>query len=265
MNKIFPSILNTALFITGLLSIIYDKPFLCALCLLAISILFLWTPKSTQAAAVLPADETDDTSSGQASADALQMEMSLRIQELMTSNQLLNEEIERLRTAQSPCPHPLYTCPLTSALPVNLHDFFSSYIKGRFDAVPKNKIHPEYHCSVPDARTYLSAAALTIICDNVVDNMLKFSPDAETVYIRIADMEQDSLIIFKNEGEGISEHETDLIFGLNYQGSNKKSGNGLGLAQVKALVTDFGGQVWAKSSKNTGFALYIRIPEKPGL
>lgn len=259
MNKIFPFILNTTLFITGLLSIVYDKPFLCALCLLAISILFLWTPKNAPAAAVLPVDDADDTP------DTLQMEMSLRIQELTTSNQLLNEEIGRLRAAQGPCPHPLYACPLTSALPVNLHDFFASYIKSHFDAVPKNKIHPEYHCSVPDAQTYLSAAALTIICDNVIDNIHKFSPDAETVYIRIADMEQDSLIIFKNEGEGISEHETGLIFDLNYQGSNKKSGNGLGLAQVKALVTDFGGHIWAKSSKNTGFALYIRLPEKPGM
>lgn len=265
MNKIFPFILNSVLFIAGLLSIVFDKPFLCALCLLAISILFIWTQKSLPITDSLISDESAYANSAQNDDDNISMEQSLRIQELTTSNQLLNEEIERLRNAQKPCVHPLYECPLTSALPINLNNFFITYIKNYFDNAPINKVHPEYHCSVPDAQTYLSASALNIICGNVLDNMLKFSPYSETIYIRIADIEQDVLIIFKNEGEGISEHETDMIFDLNYQGSNKKTGNGIGLAQVKALVTDYGGQIRAKSSKNTGFTLYIQLPEKPGL
>lgn len=263
MNKIFPLILNSLFFISGILCIVFDHAFLCALCLLAISILFLWA--NWPRAVAVPSAPAEDAGPGSDADDSLQMELSLRIQELTTSNQLLNEEIEHLRSARQPCPHPLYTCPLTSSLPINLDNFFTAYIKSHFDPALKNKIRPEYHCSIPDAETFLSAGALTLICDNVLDNMLKFSPGSETIYIRITDLDHDSLLIFKNEGEGVTESETNLVFDLNYQGSNKKTGSGLGLAQVKALVEDYGGHAWAKSSKNAGFTLYIRLPAKHGL
>ena len=264
MNRTFPLILNSILFLAGICSIAFDQPVLSALCLLSISLLFIWKPRTQQLPDDLPAD---DDGMDNKETDFQQLELSLRIQELTESNCLLSEELDRLRREQETCLHPLYSCPLTSALPINLDEFFTDYIKNRFDADRSSRVHPKFHCSVPEAETYLSAAALKIICDNVVDNMLKFSPAAkdlyETIYIRITDLDGDSLIIFKNEGEGISDHETSLIFGLNYQGSNKKYGTGLGLAQVHALVSDYGGRVWAKSSRSTGFTLHIQLPSKP--
>lgn len=296
MKKTLPLILNSILFAAGMYAIVSDKPLLCAFCLLAISLLFIWKPRPQQTSdkAPLPSDVaadmltlSDGTLTDPVDTPALhasealhaneelhtngelhangdvnmqQFELSLRVQELTETNQLLNEELRRLR-------HPIYSCPLTSALPVNLNDFFTDYIRVRFDTARNSRIHPKFHCSAPEAQTYLSSAALKIICDNVVDNMLKFSPAAkdlhETIYIRITDLDGDSLIIFKNEGEGLPEHETSLVFDLNYQGSNKKSGTGLGLAQVNALVSDYGGRTWAKSSRNTGFTLYIQLPVKP--
>ena len=116
---------------------------------------------------------------------------------------------------------------------------------------------------MPDADTYLSSAALTVICDNIFDNILKFSPTPAAIYIRITAIEADSLIIFRNEGDGPDETEMEQIFDLNYQGTNRKTGSGLGLTQVKALIEDFGGHVQAKSSKGSGFALYIQLPKQP--
>lgn len=264
MNRTFPLILNSILFIAGMCSIAFDQPLLCALCLSSISLLFIWKPRTQQTTDDTPAD---DESADDKETDFQQFELSLRIQELTESNQLLNEEIGRLRKEQATRLHPLYSCPLISELPINLDEFFTNYIENRFDTSRSSRIHPKFHCSVPEAETYLSASALNIICDNVVDNMLKFSPAAkdlyETIYIRITNLDDDSLIIFKNEGEGISDHETSLIFGLNYQGSNKKYGTGLGLAQVHALVSDYGGRIWAKSSRSTGFTLFIQLPSKP--
>lgn len=264
MNKIFPLILNSILFIAGICSIAFGQSLVCAICLLLISLLCIWKPNAgiAQTADDAPkADEDTDTKE----TDIQQFELSLRVQELMASNQLLSEEISRLRQEQETCLHPLYSCPLTSALPTNLNEYFTDYIKNRLDTLRGSRVHPNFHCSTPCAQTYLSTAALGIICDNVIDNMLKFTPPAanlsETFYIRITDVDGDSLIIFKNEGEGIPDHETALIFGLNYQGSNKKNGTGLGLAQVDALVSDYGGRVWAKSSRNTGFTLYIQLPQ----
>lgn len=267
MKRIFPIILNSVCFIAGMCFIALDAPLPCALCLFTISILFIWTYKTQQKADAVPAiDNNEPVITDTPSKDTQQDDLALRIQELTVSNRLLNEEIETLRMEQKACLHPIYTCPLTSALPINLDHFLSTYIKTRFEIVQNSRIHPKYNCSTPDAETYLSAAALNIICDNVIDNMLKFSTASEDsyedIYITITNVENDSLIIFKSKGEGISEHETALIFDLNYQGSNKKNGTGLGLAQVNALVSDYGGRAWAKSSRSTGFTLYIQLPPK---
>ena len=266
MNKTFPLILNSILFIAGICSIAFDQPLVCAMCLLSISLLCIWKPSAKAAQTADDAQEADAyTDAGME--DFQQIDLSLRIQELTESNQLLNEEVNRLHQEQQSCTHPLYACPLTSALPISLDEFFTDYIKNRFDMVRDRRVYPDFHCSTQETETYLSAAALKIICDNVIDNMLKFRPSAanlhETIYIRITALDGDSLIIFKNEGEGIPDHETSLIFDLNYQGSNKKNGTGLGLAQVAALVSDYGGRTWAKSSRNTGFTLYIQLPPKP--
>lgn len=272
MKRFFPLVLNSVFFMAGMFSIALDAPLPCALCLFAISILYIWTYRTQKDTDTIPADPMpagNDIETGPPAtspADRQQDDLELRVRELTMANNLLNEEIAKLRTEQKACLHPVYSCPLTSALPVNLDQFFTTYLKNRFHAAQDSKAHPQYHCSTPDAETYLSAAALSIICDNVIDNMLKFSPASgniyEAVYITITDMEDDSLIIFKNKGEGISGHETALIFDLNYQGSNKKSGNGLGLAQVNAIVSDYGGRVWAKSSRDTGFTLYLQLPPK---
>ena len=151
MNRTFPLILNSILFLAGICSLAFDQPVVSALCLLSISLLFIWKPRTQQP----PADD-DGTSDKET--DFQQLELSLRIQELTESNRLLSEELDRLRGEQETCLHPLYSCPLTSALPINLDEFFTDYIKNRFDTDRSSRVHPKFHCSVPEAETYLSAA-----------------------------------------------------------------------------------------------------------
>lgn len=262
MRKTFPLTLNSILFISGIGFLFFQHPVLCAACFLLASLLFIWTFKTEQAPKPpIPEEElSGDT-------DAQNTALSLQIKELTAANQLLSLENQQLTDEltqyKSNLYSRLYTCPLTSALPVCLDTFFTDYLDSHADPSDDGKLHPDYNCSVPDAATYLSPAALTLICDNIFDNILKYSPKTESVYIRITAIGNDSLIIFKNEGDGPEESELDRLFDLNYQGANKKTGCGLGLAQVKALTDDFGGRVWAKSAKGSGFALYIQLPEQP--
>ena len=78
--------------------------------------------------------------------------------------------------------------------------------------------------------------------------------------ITISNIGTDIFIVLKDNGKGLSRQETDHIFELNYQGSNRISGNGLGLAQSKAIVEYYGGTIYAKSSENLGMAIYIQLP-----
>lgn len=49
---------------------------------------------------------------------------------------------------------------------------------------------------------------------------------------------------------------------LNFQGSNRLSGNGLGLAQARAIVEYYGGTIYAKSTQGGGMGIYIQLPSR---
>ena len=78
--------------------------------------------------------------------------------------------------------------------------------------------------------------------------------------ITISLLGDDIFLILKDTGNGLSEEETTHVFELNFQGSNRVSGNGLGLTQTKMIVEAFGGTIYAKSSPGNGMAIYIQLP-----
>ncbi len=96
---------------------------------------------------------------------------------------------------------------------------------------------------------------------NVIDNSVKFMKRAGILQITLSDVEDDVFIVMKDNGEGVSSQETGHIFELNYQGENRNGGNGLGLAQVAAIVEHYGGRVYARSDSGMGFAVFVRIPK----
>ena len=95
---------------------------------------------------------------------------------------------------------------------------------------------------------------------NIIDNSIKYMRRAGSLVITISTIGEDIFIVLKDTGEGLSEDETKHIFELNYQGSNRISGNGLGLAQARAIVESYGGTIYAKSNEGKGMGVYIQLP-----
>jgi signal transduction histidine kinase len=81
-----------------------------------------------------------------------------------------------------------------------------------------------------------------------------------TLQITISRIEQELFIVMKDNGEGLAPDETEHIFELNFQGTNRISGNGLGLAQARAIVEYYGGMIYARSSVGSGMGIYIQLP-----
>ena len=100
---------------------------------------------------------------------------------------------------------------------------------------------------------------MEILFRNVIDNSVKYMKRTGTLLISMAQIDKDIMIIIKDSGEGLKEEETQHIFELNYQGSNRVSGNGLGLSQAKAIVQAYGGTIYAKSGRDKGMAIYIQL------
>lgn len=101
---------------------------------------------------------------------------------------------------------------------------------------------------------------LQLLFCSVIDNSLKYTNGGGSLVITLSALGDTILIVFKDDGAGLPSQETAHIFDLNYQGANRINGTGLGLTQVKAIVTHYGGNVYAKSDSGAGMAVYILLP-----
>jgi signal transduction histidine kinase len=101
---------------------------------------------------------------------------------------------------------------------------------------------------------------LTKIFYNILGNSLKYMNREGLINITVSREGKEVLIIFKDNGMGLSEEETEHIFELNYQGSNKTTGDGFGLYFVMNGVMVLGGKVFAKSSPGAGMSIYMVFP-----
>ncbi len=101
---------------------------------------------------------------------------------------------------------------------------------------------------------------IRILFRNIIDNSIKYMRRHGTLVITLSRISDELFIVLKDTGEGLAEEETRHIFELNYQGSNRISGNGLGLFQAKAIVEYYGGTIYAKSTPGNGMGIYIELP-----
>ena len=104
------------------------------------------------------------------------------------------------------------------------------------------------------------ASRLRIMFRNIIDNSIKYMNRAGSLVITISMLEDDIFIVLKDTGAGLPEEETEHIFELNFQGSNRISGNGLGLTQAKAIVEYYGGTIYGRSMPDKGMGIYIQLP-----
>ena len=101
---------------------------------------------------------------------------------------------------------------------------------------------------------------LRILFRNIIDNSIKYMQRHGSLIITASSIGDDIFIVCKDTGNGLSEKETEHVFDLNFQGSNRISGNGLGLFQAKAIVDYYGGTIYAKSNYGKGMGIYIQLP-----
>lgn len=104
------------------------------------------------------------------------------------------------------------------------------------------------------------ASRLRIMFRNIIDNSIKYMNRAGSLVITVSKLDDDIFIVLKDTGVGLSEEETEHIFELNFQGSNRISGNGLGLTQAKSIVEYYGGTIYGRSMPDKGMGIYIQLP-----
>ena len=115
--------------------------------------------------------------------------------------------------------------------------------------------------SEPDEIIYVRAEEEIIrrLFSNIIDNAVKFIDRDGKIIITVSQVDDEAIVVVRDNGIGISESQLNHIFDINYQGDNSTLGNGLGLAQVKAIVDYLGGKIYARSTQNDGTGIFIHL------
>ena len=112
--------------------------------------------------------------------------------------------------------------------------------------------------------------SLTRIFINIIDNSIKYSPEGETIEVKVNYNEEKVVVTVSDNGRGISKEDMPRIFERFYRvdksRTRKEKGTGLGLAIVKHLTKSIGGEIDLKSElgKGTDFSIILPITYEKG-
>jgi two-component system sensor histidine kinase KdpD len=96
---------------------------------------------------------------------------------------------------------------------------------------------------------------------NLIDNALKFSPDAPVELVG-AQENGNAVVRVVDHGPGLSDGELLRVFEPFEQGRVPSRGSGLGLAIAKGFAQANGARLEAESSRNGGASFVLSLPSK---
>lgn len=97
---------------------------------------------------------------------------------------------------------------------------------------------------------------------NLIDNAIKYTPEAGLVTVDLAVSKQQALVTIADSGPGISLDEAEKVFGRFYRVEASRSqypGNGLGLSLVSAVVKLHDGTI-ILAENDPGLRVDVRLP-----
>lgn len=117
----------------------------------------------------------------------------------------------------------------------------------------------------PLPRVRGDARLLRQVFVNLLSNAVKFtrSRAAATVEVgRRAGRSHEVVLYVRDDGVGFDMQQAEQLFGAfqRLPGTDGYEGEGLGLANVKRIVTRHGGRVWAESARGAGATFYFSLP-----
>lgn len=124
------------------------------------------------------------------------------------------------------------------------------YIKTYFDATKSSVLANDTH--------------FTNVIVNILDNAIKYSPDAPKIEVYTENVGNSILLKIKDHGSGMSKAAAKRVFEKFYRehtgNIHNVKGHGLGLAYVKRIVEDHQGHVSVESEKDKGSTFIIKLP-----
>ncbi|UJH67595.1 sensor histidine kinase [Allomuricauda sp. SCSIO 65647] len=116
----------------------------------------------------------------------------------------------------------------------------------------------------PRAEILANEMHMTNVMVNILDNAVKYSPDAPKIDVYTEVVKNHLIIKVQDQGAGMSKVVLKKVFEKFYREHtgdiHNVKGHGLGLAYVKKIIEDHQGEVYAESEKGKGSTFYIKLP-----
>ncbi len=99
---------------------------------------------------------------------------------------------------------------------------------------------------------------------NLLDNAIKYSKEGGTILIATQENDQEITVKVIDQGMGIDPADLPYVFDPFHRGkgAREKSGFGVGLSTVKAIVEGHGGRVLVKSELDKGSEFAVVLPKR---
>lgn len=122
----------------------------------------------------------------------------------------------------------------------------------------------ETHFNAKRNTVLLNDVHFTNVLVNILDNAIKYSPEAPRIEVYTENVKDFIIIKVKDHGSGMSKVAQKRIFEKFYREHtgdlHNVKGHGLGLAYVKRIVEDHNGQIAVESEKGKGSTFILKLP-----
>jgi len=125
------------------------------------------------------------------------------------------------------------------------------------EVLENKKINPD--CDFDDVVMETIPSYLEIVFSNLVSNATKFTPEGGDIFVSLKQSDDKIVFCTKDTGCGISNEVGARIFEKFFQAdsSHSQQGNGLGLALVKKVVDNLGGEISVSSQLGKGTTFVV--------
>ena len=111
-------------------------------------------------------------------------------------------------------------------------------------------------------------AMLRLVLTNLLSNAVKYSSKVMVPIIELGAcpaVDRQHVLFVKDNGTGFDMRFVDKLFGLfqRLHSSEEYDGTGVGLANVRRIITRHGGTTWAEGELNKGAIFYFTLPKDP--
>src|SRR5690606_2340829 len=122
----------------------------------------------------------------------------------------------------------------------------------------------QLHLQATRNTVLVSPVHFTNVLINMLDNAVKYSPEAPKIDICTENVKDNILIKIKDQGAGMSKTAQKRIFEKFYREHtgdlHNVKGHGLGLAYVKQIIDDHNVEIYVESEKGKGSTFTIKLP-----